>query len=83
MFGSDIENAELRGIIPRACAHIFEYIRNDKTGTEFAISCSFLEIYMEKIRDLLNPTQKKDLKVRESAKGVYVDGLVKRKKTFS
>lgn len=30
------------GIIPRACAHIFDYINNDETGTEFTIKCSFL-----------------------------------------
>ena len=39
---------------------------------------SYLEIYNEKVRDLLNPSEKKALKVREHASlGPYVDGLVK------
>ena len=39
---------------------------------------SYLEIYNEKVRDLLNPSEKKTLRVREHASlGPYVDGLVK------
>ena len=36
-------------------SHIFEHISNDHEGTEYVIKCSFLEIYKEIIRDLLNP----------------------------
>jgi len=63
------------GIIPRACSHIFEHISNDTSGTEYTIKCSFLEIYKEVIRDLLNP-KGNNLKVRETpSKGVWVDEL--------
>jgi hypothetical protein len=54
---------------------IFEYINNDKEGTEFTIKCSFLEIYKEVIHDLLNP-EKENLRVRETpSRGVWVDNL--------
>lgn len=63
------------GIIPRSCSHIFNHINEDATGTEFIIKCSFLEIYKEVIRDLINP-KNVNLKIRESPqKGVWVDGL--------
>jgi kinesin family protein 5 len=75
MFGSDIQNQDLQGIIPRAASHIFEFIRNDKAETEYVVKCSFLEIYKEVVRDLLNP-KNDNLKVRETpAKGVWVDDL--------
>jgi hypothetical protein len=54
---------------------IFEYINNDKEGSEFAVKCSFLEIYKEVVRDLLNP-EKDNLKVRETpSRGVWIDGI--------
>ena len=41
------------------------------------VEVSYMEIYNEKVRDLLNPSDK-TLKVREhAATGPYVDGLVK------
>jgi centromeric protein E len=44
-------------------------------GTEFTIKCSFLEIYKEVVRDLLNP-KGSNLKVRETPqRGVWVDDL--------
>jgi len=76
MFGPDITNSQLWGIIPRSCAHIFNYIEEDQNGTEFTIKCSFLEIYLERARDLLNPRSEASLKVRETPeRGVWVDGL--------
>jgi hypothetical protein len=53
---------------------LFVYITRDRE-TEFAIKCSFLEIYKERIRDLLNP-KNANLKVRETpSRGVWVDGI--------
>lgn len=76
MFGPDkIESNDDRGIVPRTSAHIFDHIDSDSTKREYAIKCSFLEIYKEVVKDLLNP-KNADLKIRESPqKGVWVDGL--------
>jgi hypothetical protein len=71
------------GIIPRACEHIFKYIAQDRTGTEFTIKCSFLEIYREIVRDLLDP-ERDNLKVRETpAKGVWVQDLSEHVRSYS
>ncbi len=59
------------------CSQIFSFIENDERDIEYAIKSAFLEIYKEKIYDLLSPNPKEtSLKVRESpSKGVWVDGL--------
>ena len=66
---------ELKGIIPRAAEEIFMRIAEDSTGTAFELTCSYLEVYREKIGDLLN-TANSNLAVREHpSKGIYVDQL--------
>ena len=68
----------MKGIIPRACEALFNFIEEDKEATEFQVKCSFLEIYKEAIRDLLCPGGSA-LRVRETPqKGVWVDGLSER-----
>lgn len=72
MFGPDIGEEDLQGVIPRASKHIFQSIHADTSGTKYVVKCSFLEIYNEQIRDLLNPSQN-NLQVRESPqRGIYV-----------
>ena len=44
-----------RGIIPRAIEQIFDKISNFKVANLF---CSFLQVYNEKIYDLLQDTEK-------------------------
>ncbi|MES1908328.1 MAG: hypothetical protein MHM6MM_001283 [Cercozoa sp. M6MM] len=79
MFGADVKNpeSELAGIIPRSTRALFEGIERDDDVEEVTIKVSFLEIYREKIRDLLNPTPPpKPLKVREQRDGsTFVEGL--------
>lgn len=42
---------------------------------EFTVQVSYVEIYLEKVRDLLNPIQD-NLRIRENAqKGIYIDGI--------
>ncbi|KAK5577751.1 hypothetical protein RB653_002699 [Dictyostelium firmibasis] len=74
---SDYENVEQLGIIPRGNHLIFNSIAEESNGNaEFTIKCSYLEIYMENIQDLLNPKNNKQLKIRESkSQGIYVEGL--------
>jgi kinesin family member 5 len=67
-----IDSAEQRGVIPRMVKFIFEKIGNSPSEIEFSVKVSMIEIYMEKIRDLLDPT-KTNLKVHEDkAKGIYI-----------
>jgi kinesin family protein 5 len=55
MQGSDIYDNEKKGIIPRINTSLFEYIERSPEYIEFRIKISMIEIYMEKIHDLLNP----------------------------
>ena len=43
-----------QGIIPRIVEDIFNYIYSMEENVEFHIKVSYFEIYMEKIRDLLD-----------------------------
>jgi kinesin family protein 5 len=72
MQGPDIEDLEMQGIIPRMVRTIFARIETAGEQMEFTVKISMIEIYMEKIRDLLDPS-KDNLKVHEEkSKGVYV-----------
>jgi len=68
------------GIIPRMCNHLFEHLNElgqDK-HFDYTVEVSYLEIYFERVRDLLNPQNKKPLKVREHhVFGPYVEDLTK------
>ncbi|XP_054157934.1 kinesin-like protein KIF13B [Oppia nitens] len=67
-----------KGLIPRLCDAIFERIAsNGDPNTNFKIEVSYMEIYNEKVHDLLDPKgTKQNLKVREhNLLGPYVDGL--------
>ena len=43
------------GVLPRAMQHIFGRLCGDESGAEYLLSCSYLEIYKEVVRDLLEP----------------------------
>lgn len=81
MMGNDAD----RGIIPRLNDGLWEKVsaalqkgQEDENGPElaFLITVSFLEIYNEQIKDLLNPS-KKQLEIREDlgGRGIYVEDL--------
>jgi len=72
MLGPDIDNEEQKGIIPRMVGGIFMKIESAPEEIEFTVKVSMIEIYNEKIRDLLDP-KKNNLKVHENKdQGVYV-----------
>ena len=62
MVGPNIEDPEKQGIIPRMVKTVFEKIENASEDIEFTVKISMVEIYMEKIKDLLDPT-KTNLKI--------------------
>lgn len=75
MQGYDIKDPELKGIIPRMVEHIFTAVASSPAHIEFTVKVSIVEIYMEKIRDLLDAT-KVNLKVREDKrKGIYIEDV--------
>lgn len=76
MFGTDINDQEMKGIIPRSGDHIFNHILScDNKQVEWSIRCSFMEIYNEKVNDLLaRGPDHEDLRIRESPeRGIYVE----------
>ena len=50
----DIESQETRGITPRLVESLFQTICNSSEDYEFTVKVSLMEIYMERVRDLLN-----------------------------
>lgn len=76
MFGSDINDPEGKGIIPRSGDHIFKHIAScDNPDIEFNIRCSFFEIYNESVNDLLaRGPEHENLRIRETPeKGIFVE----------
>ena len=71
-----------KGIVPISCEEIFKRISDNKDpSTHYEVEVSMLEIYNEKVQDLLVPIAKRPpsgLKIRESkALGVFVADLTK------
>ncbi|XP_053099887.1 kinesin-like protein KIF13A isoform X5 [Hemicordylus capensis] len=71
-------NTEQLGLIPRLCCALFQRITSEENDSHtFKVEVSYMEIYNEKVRDLLDPKgSRQSLKVREhKVLGPYVDGL--------
>ncbi|KAL0106195.1 hypothetical protein PUN28_016124 [Cardiocondyla obscurior] len=67
-----------KGIIPRLCDNLFDMIAKQQSSElTYKVEVSYMEIYNEKVHDLLDPKpNKQSLKVREhNVLGPYVDGL--------
>nr|XP_061832676.1 kinesin-like protein KIF1B isoform X10 [Nerophis lumbriciformis] len=78
MMGKQEEGQE--GIIPMLCEDLFEKINedNNKEKLSYSVEVSYMEIYCERVRDLLNPKNKGNLRVREHPLlGPYVEDLSK------
>ncbi|KAK0560480.1 hypothetical protein OC844_003733 [Tilletia horrida] len=73
--------AEAKGLIPLTCSRLFEDIGEKleaDPNLKISVEVSYIEIYNEKVRDLLNPKNKGNLKVREHPSlGPYVEDLSK------
>ena len=92
MFGSDweqninskkrgphsLDNPTSHGVIPRAVQHLFQDLAVDlDRGHSFTVLCSFVQIYNERVFDLLqDDAQTRPLAIREDALfGIFVEGL--------
>eukprot|EP00277_Geminigera_cryophila_P020444 CAMPEP_0179490294 /NCGR_PEP_ID=MMETSP0799-20121207/65373_1 /TAXON_ID=46947 /ORGANISM="Geminigera cryophila, Strain CCMP2564" /LENGTH=398 /DNA_ID=CAMNT_0021306459 /DNA_START=165 /DNA_END=1358 /DNA_ORIENTATION=- len=70
----EIDSEDKRGLLPRMVCSVFDYMERAGEHMQFMIQVQFLEIYNEKIRDLLSP-DKDNLKIREGKTGdIYVEG---------
>ena len=54
-----------RGIIPQLCDTLFERITAESSSDEqsYAVEVSYMEIYNEKVHDLLDPARSDDVAV--------------------
>ncbi|XP_069007002.1 kinesin-like protein KIF1A isoform X11 [Embiotoca jacksoni] len=68
-----------QGIIPLLCEDLFtKIIDNTDNSMSYSVEVSYMEIYCERVRDLLNPKNKGNLRVREHPlMGPYVEDLSK------
>ncbi|KAI8375496.1 kinesin motor domain-containing protein [Blakeslea trispora] len=65
------------GVIPRAVQDVFSFIEEETSGREYLLRVSYMEIYNEKIKDLLN-TENNQLEIIEDKKGIRVRNLQER-----
>jgi len=72
MEGPDFDDKVNQGVLPRMVWSIFDGIYHSDDHIEFLVKVSIVEIYNERIRDLLDP-KKDNLKVHEDkARGVFI-----------
>eukprot|EP00741_Cyanophora_paradoxa_P001008 tig00000451_g971.t1 len=72
----EIDDERLRGVIPRVAESLFVGIAAAAADAEFTIRCSYLEIYLERVRDLLDPSgSRENLPIHESKEhGIWCAG---------
>ncbi|VDL74929.1 unnamed protein product [Nippostrongylus brasiliensis] len=78
MMGKPGDENEM-GIIPRLCNDLFARVKsNSDSNVQYSVEVSYMEIYCERVKDLLNPNSGGNLRVREHPLlGPYVDDLTK------
>lgn len=71
----DLESKDNQGIIPRMVKHVFNHIENSPSEYEYTVKLSMMEIYMERIKDLIQ-TDRVNLNIREDKnRGNFVEDL--------
>ncbi|XP_037588099.1 kinesin-like protein KIF1A isoform X20 [Cebus imitator] len=73
------QEKDQQGIIPQLCEDLFSRINDTSNDNmSYSVEVSYMEIYCERVRDLLNPKNKGNLRVREHPLlGPYVEDLSK------
>uniref|UniRef100_A0A8C6P5V5 Kinesin family member 1C n=1 Tax=Nothobranchius furzeri TaxID=105023 RepID=A0A8C6P5V5_NOTFU len=73
------QEPDQEGIIPQLCEDLFQRTgKNIDPDLTYSVEVSYMEIYCERVRDLLNPTSQGSLRVREHPiLGPYVEDLSK------
>ncbi|KAK6022756.1 kinesin motor domain protein, partial [Ostertagia ostertagi] len=65
MMGKPGDENEM-GIIPRLCNDLFARVKScTDTNVQYSVEVSYMEIYCERVKDLLNPNSGGNLRVRE------------------
>ena len=72
-YGVNIDSDKM-GIIPRVVREIFKRI-DDLTDHEVTVSISYLELYMDDLRDLLNSSKDSTITIREKNGSIKLQGL--------
>ena len=70
---------KLEGVIPRTIGTIFQSIEEAVVDIEFSVQVSYIEIYLERVRDLLSSdgmSQNLSIKEDPATRAVYVEGAV-------
>jgi kinesin family protein 5 len=70
------DDPDLKGLIPRMAEDIFSKIEEADQYGNFVIKVSYVEIYSEKVRDLLHP-EKNNLQIgeEEAGRGVFIQDV--------
>ncbi|KAF6762514.1 kinesin-like protein [Ephemerocybe angulata] len=80
-FASTRADGPDKGIIPLTCSELFDRVTSKEAedpNLKITVEVSYIEIYNEKVRDLLNPKNTGNLRVREHPSlGPYVEDLSK------
>ncbi|CAD8061889.1 unnamed protein product [Paramecium primaurelia] len=75
MEGPDNPNERTKGLIPRVMTELFDVVHSKSDDLIYIVKVSFLEIYNEKIMDLLD-TNKTNLKIKEDRlRGIFVQNI--------
>lgn len=75
MLGPRLDDEENMGVIPRIVRELFRQMLCSSPDLEFIIKISFVELYMERFKDLFNPI-KDNLKIKEDkTRGIYIEEL--------
>lgn len=74
MFGPS-PKGDHRGVVPRIIEDIFSHIADSSSNVQYTVGVSYMEIYMEQLRDLLDPLEKAFTIHEDKESGVFVKGM--------